>query len=568
MLRFLQAHPVFTAVMVVLMLAASFIAIGPDYASFAASATPNSSTDNGLNAPFPCGVSSTASTHSGHGNEQFDVDFTGSKHDKLVASADGDVVSYSQVEIDGRGAFIVIDYGDVTAHYFHLVVDSIPQAVIDDDTVDAGDKIGKLGESGFSTGPHLHLEHWNSSGASESAGSSHIQVQFGNDMVDNGYGDTPEETITSANCGFDWESHIGDIISNGPESTWYIGTEGIHRMAWGDVPCYVEYGATIHDVSVVGIPVVEAASPDCVPDVPTMPGLTRNHRGHEHSYYQDGDVANGQYRYGLDFNGDGVADVFKANGSVWAYSPGGTGGWVTIRELSIPIEDLAFGDFDGDGKTDIMRATGTKWKFYYASDDWFLSVQMNRTAEFDKLAIGDFDGDGKTDVFKTISSGWWYSPEGTEGWKSIRDDVDIPLEDLAFGDFDGDGKTDIMRAIGTKWKVYEAIDDWYLSFIRNRSIEFSDLAFGDFDGDGGIDVFRSVDGVWEYSSAAYGGWTEMASSSAGVGVLLIGDFDGDLHADVFKPMKDNWNIAYYNGVSWRWELISDSRDAGLEILSA
>lgn len=56
---------------------------------------------------------------------------------------------------DGYGNFIIINHGEFTTLYAHL--EAMPTHK-EGDIVQAGDKIGLIGSTGRSTGPHLHLE--------------------------------------------------------------------------------------------------------------------------------------------------------------------------------------------------------------------------------------------------------------------------------------------------------------------------------------------------------------------------------------------------------------------------
>jgi hypothetical protein len=67
-----------------------------------------------------------------------------------------------------------------------------------------------------------------------------------------------------------------------------------------------------------------------------------------------------------DFNGDGRADVFRANGQTFAYSSGGNGLFTTLTASGYGRGSLGLADFNGDGRTDVFRADGTGWYVYYA----------------------------------------------------------------------------------------------------------------------------------------------------------------------------------------------------------
>lgn len=81
------------------------------------------------------------------------TDFEGGAGAPVLAAAPGRVAWMGEMPI--RGISVIIDHGGgVMSGYHHLSAATV--AV--DDPVQAGDIIGKLGSTGFSTGPHLHWE--------------------------------------------------------------------------------------------------------------------------------------------------------------------------------------------------------------------------------------------------------------------------------------------------------------------------------------------------------------------------------------------------------------------------
>ncbi len=81
------------------------------------------------------------------------TDFAGKIGTSILAAGDGKVktVRYSS----GYGLYIVIDHGKgVETIYGHLKDVTVKKG----DIVKASQEIGKLGNTGLSTGPHLHFE--------------------------------------------------------------------------------------------------------------------------------------------------------------------------------------------------------------------------------------------------------------------------------------------------------------------------------------------------------------------------------------------------------------------------
>jgi len=115
-----------------------------------ASAAPN------FQVPFKCGTTVTAATFSTH-SPQLAVDFqkSGIYGMPVLASAAGTI---SRVDNEGSvsyGRWIEINHGSgYTTRYAHLSV----QEVSVGQSVKLGQEIGKAGDTGGVTGPHLHYE--------------------------------------------------------------------------------------------------------------------------------------------------------------------------------------------------------------------------------------------------------------------------------------------------------------------------------------------------------------------------------------------------------------------------
>ena len=79
----------------------------------------------------------------------------------ILASNDG-IIKYSAYDPTGYGKYIIIQHEDGNATlYGHLS----SRAVIENARISQGDIIGYSGQTGYSTGPHLHFEarkQWNS----------------------------------------------------------------------------------------------------------------------------------------------------------------------------------------------------------------------------------------------------------------------------------------------------------------------------------------------------------------------------------------------------------------------
>ncbi|MBV9791667.1 MAG: M23 family metallopeptidase [Chloroflexi bacterium] len=106
--------------------------------------------------PFRCGQTWNASTRSDH-SPQFAVDFNRDNDfgDAVIASAGGRVTTVRNLGDTSYGRYIIIDHGGGwTTLYAHLSEFAVSQG----QNVSMGQRIGSVGNSGGSSGPHLHYE--------------------------------------------------------------------------------------------------------------------------------------------------------------------------------------------------------------------------------------------------------------------------------------------------------------------------------------------------------------------------------------------------------------------------
>jgi hypothetical protein len=106
--------------------------------------------------PFPCGQVWAGQTRTNHSPVN-SIDFNRNDDfgDKVIAAAAGKV---TRVENEGNtsyGRWVEIDHGNgYRTRYAHLSVQSVSIG----QNVEKGQKIGEVGSTGGSTGPHLHYE--------------------------------------------------------------------------------------------------------------------------------------------------------------------------------------------------------------------------------------------------------------------------------------------------------------------------------------------------------------------------------------------------------------------------
>ncbi len=80
------------------------------------------------------------------------VDIANKKGTKVVSSIEGKVTTATSNKYNGN--YVVVESGDIRTIYCHLNKISVKKGA----KVKAGAKIGEMGTTGYSTGPHLHFE--------------------------------------------------------------------------------------------------------------------------------------------------------------------------------------------------------------------------------------------------------------------------------------------------------------------------------------------------------------------------------------------------------------------------
>jgi FG-GAP-like repeat len=206
------------------------------------------------------------------------------------------------------------------------------------------------------------------------------------------------------------------------------------------------------------------------------------------------------------------------------------------------VRDLAAGDFDGDGVTDIFIANGTAW-FYSRGGKRSWEFLHASTKRIDELAFADIDNDGVTDVL-------YRDPQGNVGMlRSGREDLvplttsPVPIKDTRSGDFDGDGKTDLFITHQGLWRIFRGSTHlWTPGNSSNKPI--SELLFGEFDRVRGTDVAAVQSGGWVVSTAANSNWNFLNIKLADTFKRAIAaDFDGNGLTDIAFTRLGRWNFS-------------------------
>lgn len=106
--------------------------------------------------PFPCGQTWSGQTRTNH-SPLYSIDFnrTNDSGDPVVASAPGTVSVVRNLGNTSYGRYVVINHGGgYTTYYAHLSSWTVSVG----QSVSYGTRIGYVGSTGGSTGPHLHYE--------------------------------------------------------------------------------------------------------------------------------------------------------------------------------------------------------------------------------------------------------------------------------------------------------------------------------------------------------------------------------------------------------------------------
>lgn len=127
--------------------------------------------------PFPCGQVWAGQTRTNH-SPQSSVDFnrTNDLGDTVSAAAGGTVTRVENLGNQSYGRWIEISHGSGwTTRYAHLSVQSVRRGQV----VSKGQKIGEVGSTGGSTGPHLHFEERHNGSAVRAAFDGRGALYFG-----------------------------------------------------------------------------------------------------------------------------------------------------------------------------------------------------------------------------------------------------------------------------------------------------------------------------------------------------------------------------------------------------
>lgn len=234
-----------------------------------------------------------------------------------------------------------------------------------------------------------------------------------------------------------------------------------------------------------------------------------------------------------DFDGDGRADVFLANGTAWFFSRAAVRPWEFLRPSNKRIRDLGFADIDNDAITDVLyRDPGGRLGYVKSGAAVQVAPLTTSPVPIADLRFGDFDGDGLTDIFYTLRGQWWVWYGRTRAWTRAQTSSK-PISELLFGEFDDVRGTDVVGVNAAGWQYSSATTLAWAPLNGKFTRSFSTAVAADLDGNGRSDILVDVDGEkWLYSrdgrmplgDAQYG--IRGAGLHARLKQLPIGRFDG------------------------------------------
>jgi len=172
--------------------------------------------------PFPCGQVWAGQTRTGH-SPQPSVDFNRANDlgDSVVAAAGGTVTRVGNTGSTSYGRWIEIAHANgYRTRYAHLNSQSVSVG----QNVRRGQKIGTVGSTGGSTGPHLHYEQRKNGVAVRAVFNGKSALYYGT------------KNYTSQNsCGTSGGAVVGRVKTSGPSLTIRAGTS-TSTAAIGSVP--------------------------------------------------------------------------------------------------------------------------------------------------------------------------------------------------------------------------------------------------------------------------------------------------------------------------------------------
>jgi len=241
-----------------------------------------------------------------------------------------------------------------------------------------------------------------------------------------------------------------------------------------------------------------------------------------------------------DFDGDGRADVFLANGTAWWFSRAGYAPWELLHESDKRTGDLGFADIDNDGVTDVLYRDPTGKVGYLKGGRGALLPLTTSPVPMKDMRFGDFDGDGRTDIFYTLNGQWriWYGRN--HRWLDAQTSV-TPVSELLFGEFDDVKGTDVAAVKNQGWSYSSAGTGTYTRFNGKLTDSFAGAVTADVDGTAKSDIIVPAGAGWRYSRDGRSPLLPLRGGGP-LKQSYVGHFDGGAHDQIagFSPDTYLW----------------------------
>lgn len=349
------------------------------------------------------------------------VDINGNGGTPVYAAADGVVTAAGQSSSDGYGTKIVLAHaGSYTTLYAHMVAGSL--TVGQGATVHQGQRIGTVGSTGNSTGPHMHFE-----------------IRRNGVNLTNQYfycGQPDVAALQPLGAGPTGSGIKFDINGDAKADLIGIRNDGYLVEFFGD-------GAGGTQLTYQGGPGWATTASIVTGDFDRdNAGDFMQTRSDGSLYFYRGDFASnftptylgpGWNTYslltgGVDFNSDGNPDLVArgSDSNLYLYPGNGAGSFATPVQIGTnwsAFTSLVAGDFNKDGRGDLIarNSAGELWG-YYGTASGFGNVQQvgqGWNGFTNIVSNGDHNGDGNPDLIARRGSDqtlWLYPGNGTGGF--------------------------------------------------------------------------------------------------------------------------------------------------------
>lgn len=353
------------------------------------------------------------------------IDISNNGGTPVVAAYAGTVTTNAYSS--GYGNFMVISHpGGYTTLYAHMAARGL---VSEGQPVSTGQQIGVVGNTGNSTGAHLHFE-----------------LRHNGDKFVANQGYACNTTVTrGAPIPMDFPDLSGPA---GPSSVKFdingdVKADMLAVRNDGYLVIYFGDGAGGTLLTHVGGPgwattaaiVTGDFNGDGAGDFmqTRTDGGLYFYKGNHTSTFTPTYLGPGWNTYslitgGVDFNGDGRRDLVAraANSNLYLYPGDGQGSFGTPVQIGVnwsAFDKLIAGDFDRNGRGDLIarNAAGELWAYYGTATGFTAGQQIGQGwGGFSTiLSNGDHNGDGKPDIMGRRASDqtlWLYPGNGTGGF--------------------------------------------------------------------------------------------------------------------------------------------------------